>query len=366
MLRVLSPGTHLTTLSRLLEQAGQRLGTTVSLVRVAWADQVATVLSDTASVVALVGIGPGLGGGLEDVSAVRRATRSMPVVALMAHRDEDLVLAALGAGADEALFLEGLDASGLAQTVERAMVRHGAGRVAAYSDRGTGGNGAAGSAYDRLALPLWLLQQRLAGVQSSLEELECVLNTTTAALAVREGPVRSALVEALTRDRIQEQFRRAWHGLLSRAIETATELETTVQGLRSRASSRRFRVLVVDDDPSMRALLREALGTTYDVVTAGGGGEALNLLHRDHRFHAIVCDVCMPGVDGTQVLSYLSTVHPDLAGRLIFWTAGSSDSAAQDALKKVPNPVLPKCDLPLLRETLARQLRDAGARRRTR
>jgi signal transduction histidine kinase/CheY-like chemotaxis protein len=66
-------------------------------------------------------------------------------------------------------------------------------------------------------------------------------------------------------------------------------------------------VLVVDDDPSVRELMRRALHKEgFRVRQAGGGGEALRLA-RALRPDAITLDVMMPGMDGWAVLAALKS-----------------------------------------------------------
>jgi CheY-like chemotaxis protein len=65
------------------------------------------------------------------------------------------------------------------------------------------------------------------------------------------------------------------------------------------------RVLVVDDERSVRELLKVNLELEgYDVVAASGGAEALELVDSE-RPDAVVCDLMMPGVDGMTVLRTL-------------------------------------------------------------
>jgi two-component system response regulator MprA len=60
-------------------------------------------------------------------------------------------------------------------------------------------------------------------------------------------------------------------------------------------------VMVVDDEPGVRAALERALRIErYDVRLAGDGAEALSLL-AEHSPDAIVLDVSMPRVDGLEV-----------------------------------------------------------------
>jgi signal transduction histidine kinase/ActR/RegA family two-component response regulator/HAMP domain-containing protein len=70
-------------------------------------------------------------------------------------------------------------------------------------------------------------------------------------------------------------------------------------------------VLVVDDDPTVRDLLRRFLGSDgYGVATASDGAEGLRLA-RELRPTAIILDVVMPHRDGWDVLSRLKG-DPDL------------------------------------------------------
>ena len=65
------------------------------------------------------------------------------------------------------------------------------------------------------------------------------------------------------------------------------------------------RVLVVDDDPQVLMLLRVNLELEgYDVTPAGGGDEALELVHEVDP-EVVVCDLMMPGTDGMTVLRRL-------------------------------------------------------------
>ncbi|MEA4857245.1 response regulator [Solidesulfovibrio sp.] len=64
-------------------------------------------------------------------------------------------------------------------------------------------------------------------------------------------------------------------------------------------------VLVVDDDPSIRALIRLYLeGAGYGVREAGDGRQAMRLL-ADQPPDLVVLDIFMPEMDGLEVLQKL-------------------------------------------------------------
>ncbi|MGH7378337.1 MAG: response regulator [Candidatus Methylomirabilales bacterium] len=62
------------------------------------------------------------------------------------------------------------------------------------------------------------------------------------------------------------------------------------------------KVLIADDEPSIRLLYQRELGKEgYQVVLAASGQEVIRLA-REERPDAVVLDVRMPGVDGIQAL----------------------------------------------------------------
>jgi DNA-binding NtrC family response regulator len=61
------------------------------------------------------------------------------------------------------------------------------------------------------------------------------------------------------------------------------------------------RVLVVDDEPSVREALRLILKERTEVRLAASGEEALGLLEH-HAFDVVLLDILMPGIDGLDLL----------------------------------------------------------------
>jgi signal transduction histidine kinase/DNA-binding response OmpR family regulator/putative methionine-R-sulfoxide reductase with GAF domain len=70
----------------------------------------------------------------------------------------------------------------------------------------------------------------------------------------------------------------------------------------------RHLVLVVDDQPEHRKLLRRMIENQdgYEVVEAGGGKEAIDMLKQIHP-HLITLDLMMPGMDGFDVLESIKS-----------------------------------------------------------
>jgi len=69
------------------------------------------------------------------------------------------------------------------------------------------------------------------------------------------------------------------------------------------------RILVVDDDPESRALVRVALEReSFSVLEAGDGSEALDIIGAEHP-DLVVLDVNLPSLGGFDVLAQMRLVH---------------------------------------------------------
>ncbi len=73
-----------------------------------------------------------------------------------------------------------------------------------------------------------------------------------------------------------------------------------------------MKILVVDDDPSIRLLYKEELEDEgYDVVVASSGEEALRLFDEENP-DLVTLDILMPDVDGIQLLRKMKEKKPRL------------------------------------------------------
>jgi CheY-like chemotaxis protein len=72
------------------------------------------------------------------------------------------------------------------------------------------------------------------------------------------------------------------------------------------------RILVVDDEDSIRLLLRDELTEAgYEVITASNGEEALALIEQS-KPDLITLDIKMPHMDGAEFLRRIRQIHRDL------------------------------------------------------
>jgi two-component system NtrC family sensor kinase len=109
------------------------------------------------------------------------------------------------------------------------------------------------------------------------------------------------------------------------------------------------RILVVDDEPELAALMRDMLERSgYEVATAESGAVALELLEAA-RFDAIVSDLRMPDMDGAALWRAVTARHPALAQRMLFVTG---DTLSPDASRFLADAGGRSLDKPFSKEDL--------------
>jgi len=97
-----------------------------------------------------------------------------------------------------------------------------------------------------------------------------------------------------------------------------------------RDAAARPRILVVDDESSIRDLLAKTLSLAeYDVDTAPDGRSALERL-RLYPYDLLIADLKMPGIDGLAVIREAKRLNANLP--VIIITGYSTESAAIDAV----------------------------------
>jgi len=119
-------------------------------------------------------------------------------------------------------------------------------------------------------------------------------------------------------------------------------------------------VLIVDDEAILRESLGDYLKDTYQVVTAGTGEEALELVEKQD-FDILVIDVRLPGKTGLQVLREVKESKPYIKSVVI--TAYPSAESAVEAMKLgaidyLAKPVAPDKLEMLIRESLLEKSKD--------
>ncbi len=70
------------------------------------------------------------------------------------------------------------------------------------------------------------------------------------------------------------------------------------------------RILIIDDEPTIRNLLREVLSEKYECAEAGSAEDALAQL-RVEKFNLIISDINMPGISGLEMTPQVLEIAPD-------------------------------------------------------
>ncbi len=118
------------------------------------------------------------------------------------------------------------------------------------------------------------------------------------------------------------------------SLPPAVEVRSTEPGA--------LEVLVVDDNDSIRGILRRCLEKRgHQVTEAGDGKEALDLV-RGREFDRLMVDIYMPGITGTEFFDGLDRVAPILKDRTIFMTGGLQDTSLEDYVESTGRPSIQK------------------------
>jgi DNA-binding response OmpR family regulator len=110
------------------------------------------------------------------------------------------------------------------------------------------------------------------------------------------------------------------------------------------------RILVVDDDPAIRRLLKDKLeGAGFEVWTAASGSHALEIIERRGMPHLAVVDINMPGMNG---LRFCETVQQFSDLPVIMLSAVDEEETIVDSISRYAEDYITKPFSP--RELVAR------------
>jgi CheY-like chemotaxis protein len=114
-------------------------------------------------------------------------------------------------------------------------------------------------------------------------------------------------------------------------------------------------VLLVEDEPAVRAVVAEMLaGSGYSVMAAADGAEALRLSSaHDGEIHLLVTDVVMPGMSGQEVARRIGEARPQT--RTLFVSGYNEDAIQQHGVLAPGTAFLEK---PFSASDLARKARE--------
>ncbi len=111
--------------------------------------------------------------------------------------------------------------------------------------------------------------------------------------------------------------------------------ETTPDGARRR-------VLLLEDDPQFKEIMKEFLSShNFDVVAVQNGVEGVHeVLAND--FEVILCDMMMPTLPGDMFFRAVERMRPHLCERFIFMTGHRGNPKVTDFIRNVNGTILSK------------------------
>jgi len=109
----------------------------------------------------------------------------------------------------------------------------------------------------------------------------------------------------------------------------------------------RGKVLIVDDEPSIRSILARILSNKgHQAQTVSNGKAALAMLH-EKGYDLLVADLRMSGVSGMDLYQTLKKKNPDMADRTVFITGDTMTEETNEFLASSGRPYLAKPFTPM-------------------
>ncbi len=119
------------------------------------------------------------------------------------------------------------------------------------------------------------------------------------------------------------------------------------------AAGRRGRILAVDDEQMLCAVIHRILRRDHDVTTVTSAREAMRSLRGGERYDLILCDLMMPEMTGMEFYTQLQQTVPEQAGKIVFMTGGAFTEQTQAFLGQLTNESI---DKPFTTEKLRAQV----------
>ena len=133
-------------------------------------------------------------------------------------------------------------------------------------------------------------------------------------------------------------------------------------GLHTKDGPGKGRILIVDDEESIRKALRLTLAKVgYDVVEADDGATGIEAIGADDNplmVDVVICDIRMPKINGLEAIAYFQQQHPSVA---VLVLTGYPDIQLATALLK--QGVVDYLVKPVERDKLVASVERAMARR---
>lgn len=104
-----------------------------------------------------------------------------------------------------------------------------------------------------------------------------------------------------------------------------------------RTAASRARIIVIDDERPVAAMLERLLAPAHDVEVFTSGAEAHARLMQPPAVDLVLCDLLMPGMTGMDLYRALEREQPGMEKKIIFMTGGAFTTRAAEFLRSIDN-----------------------------
>ena len=102
-----------------------------------------------------------------------------------------------------------------------------------------------------------------------------------------------------------------------------------------------LKVLIIDDDPILRDVMKDILEEICKVDIAENGEDAIEKI-KISNYNAILTDIRMPNIDGPSLYYWIKKNHPGLEKRVVFTTGDTYDPETNEFLNSINNTYISK------------------------
>ena len=149
-----------------------------------------------------------------------------------------------------------------------------------------------------------------------------------------------------------------------RLIQTPRPARATAAPLLELQSSGDIRILVIDDDPPTCAVIQSALANRDFVIDTVSEPVMVESALRSGRYHLVILDYVLPGVEAEQVFAWVRELQPD-ANVVVVTGYPSVDSALSCLRARTFDYLTKPFQVDQLREVVFRCLEGKGLLRMT-
>ena len=103
----------------------------------------------------------------------------------------------------------------------------------------------------------------------------------------------------------------------------------------------RKKIVIADDEPNIRLLMKGLLSEYYTILEARNGEEAMDFTRKE-KPDLMLLDIKMPVINGIELYRHFEETDPSLAQRVIFITGDDTEVITRDFLDETGAPHIAK------------------------